>query len=189
MTRPLNFLHLTTFYPPYSFGGDAMYIYRLSHALAEAGHHVDVIHCVDSYHLLHPKEPEVQFTGHPNVVTHGLRSGYGWLSPLLTQQTGRSFLKGKAIRDILKSRQYDVIHYHNISLLGPEILTLESKEGRNVKMYTTHEHWLICPTHVLWKFNSGPCDKPDCLRCTLQAKRPPQIWRYTRMLANASPAD
>jgi hypothetical protein len=29
MSRPLNFLHLTTFYPPYSFGGDAMYIYRL----------------------------------------------------------------------------------------------------------------------------------------------------------------
>ena len=186
MTRPLNFLHLTTFYPPYSFGGDAMYIYRLSHALAEAGHHVDVIHCIDSYHLLHPKEPEVQFAGHSNVVTHGLRSGYGWLSPLLAQQTGRSFLKGKTIQDVLKSRQYDVIHYHNISLLGPEILTLESKKGRSVKIYTTHEHWLICPTHVLWKFNSGPCDKPDCLRCTLKAKRPPQMWRYTRMLANAS---
>ena len=45
-TRPMNFLHLTTFYPPYSFGGDAMYIYRLSHALADAGHRVDVIHCL-----------------------------------------------------------------------------------------------------------------------------------------------
>ena len=36
MSRPLNFLHLTTFYPPYSFGGDAMYLYRLSHALGGA---------------------------------------------------------------------------------------------------------------------------------------------------------
>jgi glycosyltransferase involved in cell wall biosynthesis len=186
MTRPLNFLHLTTFYPPYSFGGDAMYIYRLSHALAEAGHHVDVIHCIDSYHLLHPEEPEVKFVDHPNVMTYGLRSGYGWLSPLLTQQTGRAYLKRKAIRDVIKNKQYDVVHYHNISLLGPEILTLESNKSRNVKMYTTHEHWLICPTHVLWKFNSGPCDKPDCFRCTLKAKRLPQIWRYTRMLANAS---
>ncbi len=57
MSRPLNFLHLTTFYPPYSFGGDAMYIYRLSHALGDVGHSVDVIHCVDSYHLLHSDEP------------------------------------------------------------------------------------------------------------------------------------
>jgi hypothetical protein len=49
VSRPLNFLHLTTFYPPYSFGGDAVQLYRLAHALAEEGHHVDVVHCVDSY--------------------------------------------------------------------------------------------------------------------------------------------
>jgi len=186
MTRPLNFLHLTTFYPPYSFGGDAMYIYRLSHALADAGHHVDVIHCIDSYHLLHPEEPEVNFADHPNVITHGLRSRYGWLSPLLTQQTGRACLKKKTIHEMLESKRYDVIHYHNISLLGPEILTFGLNGGRSVKMYTTHEHWLICPTHVLWRFNSSPCEKPDCFRCMLKAKRPPQIWRYTRLLPNAS---
>jgi len=186
MTRTLNFLHLTTFYPPYSFGGDAMYIYRLCHALADAGHHVDVIHCIDSYHLLHPAEPEVKFADHPNVATHGLRSGYGWLSPLLTHQTGQPYLKQKYIRNVLDSKQYDVIHYHNISLLGPGILSLESDHSHIVKIYTTHEHWLICPTHVLWKFNSFPCDKPKCLKCTVMAKRPPQIWRYTNLLAKAS---
>jgi glycosyltransferase involved in cell wall biosynthesis len=53
-------------------------------------------------------------------------------------------------------------------------------------MYTTHEHWLICPTHVLWKFGRQACDKPDCLRCTLMAKRPPQIWRYTGLLEKTS---
>ena len=186
MSRPLNFLHLTTFYPPYSFGGDAMYLYRLSHALGDAGHHVDVIHCIDSYHLLHPAEPEITFTNHPNVTTHGLRSGYGWLSPLLTHQTGRPYLKRGRIREVLNSKQYDVVHYHNISLLGPEILTVEPDQGRVVKLYTTHEHWLICPTHVLWKFNSRPCEKPECLKCTIMAKRPPQIWRYTGLLAQAS---
>ncbi len=186
MNRPLNFLHLTTFYPPYSFGGDAMYLYRLCHALGDAGHQVDVVHCVDSYHLLHPAEPEIQFTPHPNVKVHGLRSGYKWLSPLLTQQTGRPWLKEKRIRDLLDSKPYDVIHFHNISLLGPRVLTMEPAQGRAVKLYTTHEHWLICPTHVLWKFNRQPCDKPECLRCTLAAKRPPQLWRYTGMLERAS---
>ncbi|MCG3160248.1 MAG: D-inositol-3-phosphate glycosyltransferase [Acidobacteria bacterium] len=186
MNRPLNFLHLTTFYPPYSFGGDAMYLYRLCHALGDAGHQVDVVHCVDSYHLLHPAEPEIQFTPHPNVKVHGLRSGYKWLSPLLTQQTGRPWLKEKRIRDLLDSKPYDVIHFHNISLLGPQVLTMEPAQGQAVKLYTTHEHWLICPTHVLWKFNRQPCDKPECLRCTLAAKRPPQLWRYTGMLERAS---
>ena len=182
MSRPLNFLHLTTFYPPYSFGGDAIQLYRLSHALADQGHHVDVIHCVDSYHLLHPGEPPVEFAEHPNVVRHELRSGYGRLSPLLTQQTGRTLLKRRPIREVLRARPYDVIHFHNVSLLGPEVLSLEAEGSRAVKLYTTHEHWLICPLHVLWKFNQAPCEAPDCLRCTIQAKRPPQIWRYTGYL-------
>ena len=186
MTQPLNFLHLTTFYPPYSFGGDAMYIYRLAHALGDAGHHVDIIHCVDSYHLLHPEDPEIAFPDHPNVSVHSLRSGAGWLSPLLTQQTGRPYLKRDQIQIVFESKPFDVIHYHNISLLGPTILTLEPPQGQFVKLYMTHEHWLICPTHVLWKFNSRPCEKPECLRCTIMAKRPPQLWRYTDLLDKSS---
>ena len=182
MSRPLNFLHLTTFYPPYSFGGDAVQLYRLAHALAEEGHHVDVVHCVDSYHLLHPGPPPVAYDEHPNVVRHELRSGVKSLSPLLTQQTGRTWLKRKTIDEVLRQRPYDVIHFHNISLLGPEILAIRPAQGTPVKIYTTHEHWLICPTHVLWKFNRAPCEKPECLRCTVQAKRPPQLWRYTGLL-------
>lgn len=182
MSRPLNFLYLTTFYPPYSFGGDAIQVYRLSHALAENGHHVDVVHCVDSYHLLHPAEPPVRFAEHPNVVRHELRSGYKGLSPLLTQQSGQPWLKRHAIDEVIRLRAYDVIHFHNISLLGPGVLSAAPADGQAVKIYTTHEHWLICPTHVLWKFNSAPCEKPDCLRCTIQAGRPPQLWRYTGLL-------
>src|ERR1017187_2586824 len=186
MSRPLNFLHLTTFYPPYSFGGDAIQLYRLANALADSGHHVDVIHCEDAYHLLHRGDPSVKFAEHPGVIRHGLRSDYGNLSPLLTQQTGQPLLKNKKIREVLESRPYDVIHFHNISLLGPGILSLAPSSGQAVKVYTTHEHWLICPTHVLWKFNKAPCDKPECLPCTIMAKRPPQLWRYTGLLERSS---
>ena len=186
MKRPLNFLHLTTFYPPYSFGGDAMYIYRLSHMLGDEGHRIDVIHCEDAYHLLHPAEPEIAFADHPNVTRYGLRSNYGWMSPLLTQQTGKLLLKQGPIQNIIQSKPYDVIHYHNISLLGPEVLTLEPQQRHFVKMYTTHEHWLVCPTHVLWKYNQRACEAPACLRCTLAAKRPPQLWRYGGLLEETS---
>jgi glycosyltransferase involved in cell wall biosynthesis len=181
-SRPLNFLHLTTFYPPHSFGGDAMYIYRLAHALGDAGHHVDVVHCVDAYHLLHPDPPPQAFPEHPNVQRHELRSGWGRLSPLATQQTGRPWFKGRRIRELLASRAYDVIQFHNTSLIGPHAMTLESPGARSVKLYMTHEHWLVCPMHVLWKFNERACEKPECLRCTLRGRRPPQLWRYTGML-------
>jgi glycosyltransferase involved in cell wall biosynthesis len=186
MSRPLNFLHLTTFYPPYSFGGDAMYIYRLAHALGDEGHRVDVVHCADAYQLLHPAEPEIKFAGHPNVTVHGLKSRYKWLSPLITHQTGHVGLKHGKIVEVLNSKPYDVVHFHNMSLIGPRALVLKPKGDRAVKLYTTHEHWLICPTHVLWKFNSRPCESPQCLRCVLLTKRPPQLWRYTRLLEKVS---
>jgi glycosyltransferase involved in cell wall biosynthesis len=57
---------------------------------------------------------------------------------------------------------------------------------RAVKLYTTHEHWLVCPMHVLWKFDRAPCEKPECLRCVVHGRRPPQIWRATGLLRRAS---
>ena len=163
-----------------------MYIYRLAHMLGDAGHNVDVVHCIDAYQLQHLGEPDVEFAEHPRVTRHGLRSRFGWLSPLLTQQTGHAFFKLNQIKQLLRQKSYDVIHYHNISLLGPEILTIDSQSEHAVKLYTTHEHWLVCPMHVLWKFNERVCEKPECLRCVVRGKRPPQLWRYTGMISKAS---
>jgi glycosyltransferase involved in cell wall biosynthesis len=182
VARPLRFCHLSIFYPPYSFGGDAMYLYRLVNALAERGHEVDVIHCADSYHVLEPREPTANFPNHPNVTVHTLRSGWGRLSPLLSQQTGGTWLKTRRILEIFLGKTFDVIHYHNISLFGPKVLELAPDYPDFIKLYTTHEHWLVCPMHVLWKNNERLCEKPDCLRCTLAFRRPPQWWRYTGLL-------
>lgn len=182
MVRPLRFCHISIFYPPYSFGGDAMYLHRLANALGRRGHEVDVIHCADSYHVLQPAKPTQQFPSHPNVTVHTLRSRWGFLSPLLSQQTGGTWLKTDRIREVLLSKKFDVIHYHNISLLGPKVLQLEPDYHDFIKLYTAHEHWLICPMHVLWKNNERLCEKPECLRCTLKFRRPPQWWRYTGLL-------
>jgi glycosyltransferase involved in cell wall biosynthesis len=182
VSRPINFLHITTFYPPYSFGGDAIFVDRLACALADAGHQVDVVHCIDSYRLLHAAEPEGERRERPNLRVHGLSSGYGLLSPLLSHQAGRPYFKRSRIQQILNASRPDVIHYHNISLLGPGVLALRRDDAEAIKLYTMHEHWLICPTHVLWKFGRRPCEKPECIRCTIAAGRPPQIWRYTGLL-------
>jgi glycosyltransferase involved in cell wall biosynthesis len=65
-------------------------------------------------------------------------------------------------------------------------MTIRPTQGNPIKLYTTHEHWLVCPMHVLWKFNRQACDKPECLRCTFLGKRPPQLWRYNGMLVRTS---
>jgi glycosyltransferase involved in cell wall biosynthesis len=172
---------ITTFYPPYSFGGDGLFVHRLSNELAIRGHSVDVIHCVDSYRLLTLKKQKVTYDNHPNVIVHGLKSPFGFFSPLATQQTGLSLFKTARIREIL-GKGFDVIHYHNISLVGgPKIL----EYGKGIKLYTMHEYWLICPTHVLFQFNRKSCFHPKCFLCTLTYKRPLQLWRYFGVLKDA----
>jgi len=188
MARPLRFCFLSIFYPPYSFGGDAIFVWRLANALAGRGHEVDVIHCVDSYKVLAKSEPTQAFQDHPGVTVHSLRSRLGLLSPLLAQQVGITWPKTDAILEVFYSKKFDVIHYHNTSLFGPKVLQLEPDYHDFVKLYTSHEHWLVCPMHVLWKNNERVCEKPDCFRCTLKFKRPPQWWRYTNLLEKCTAA-
>lgn len=181
MNRSLRFCMITTFYPPYNFGGDGIFVHRLSNELACRGHRVDVIHCVDSYRLLARKGPTKTYDGHPNVTVHGLKSRFGFLSPLATQQTGYPFFKSARIQQIL-DKEFDVIHYHNVSLVGgPKIL----EYGQGVKLYTMHEYWLVCPAHILFKFNRQVCARPYCLSCVLSYKRPPQWWRYSNLLKSS----
>jgi len=182
----IRFCQLTTFYPPQSFGGDAMFVYRLANSLAARGHEVDVIHCADSYKLLARGPLPAPLPHHPGVTVHTLHSRLGALSPLLTQQTGRPWLKTGKIRRVLESRKFDVLHYHNVSLLGPKALEIYPGHDHYVRLYTAHEHWLICPMHVLWKDGRRTCDTPRCLRCTLRSRRPPQWWRYTKLLQESS---
>lgn len=173
---------VTTFYPPYNFGGDGIFVYRLSNALAQRGHGVDVVHCVDAYKALDSGKPCGQYPNHPNVTVHSLKSRAGILSPLLTQQLGIPAFKGKKIQQILDSKNFDVINFHNVSLVGgPKIF----QYGKAIKLYTTHEYWLLCPTHALFKFNREACVKPSCFSCCLIYKRPPQLWRYTGLLQKA----
>lgn len=181
MPERLRFCMITTFYPPLSFGGDAEYVWQLSNELARRGHHVTVIHCVDSYEALSGNRSYAPYRNHPNVEVHGLKSGYGFLSPLATQQTGYPLFKSERIREIL-SGGFDVTHFHNISLIGgPKVI----EYGSGIKLYTTHEYWLLCPTHVLMRYNTAPCVEPRCFACQLVHGRPPQLWRYTDLMKNS----
>lgn len=173
---PLRFCMVTTFYPPYHFGGDAIAVRRLARALVRRGHEVTVLHNVDAYRTLTPGAHPVPAPGaetDDGVCVVALGTASPLLSTLVMQQTGTPGPLGPALRDVL-ARGFDVIHYHNVSLAGgPGVL----RYGRAIKLYTAHEHWLVCPTHVLWRHGREPCTGRQCLRCVLRHRRPPQLWR------------
>lgn len=173
----MKFCMVSTFYPPYSFGGDGMHIYRLSNELARRGHSVDVFYCEDSFVMMNGVHPTAEFPNHDRVRLRPLKSRVGMLSPLITQQTGLPIFKSE-LKKALEEDKYDVIHYNNMSLIGIKALSY----GSAVKLYTAHEHWLVCPMHVLWKYNREVCTEKSCFRCQVRGKRPPQIWRKTGLM-------
>ena len=158
-----------------------MYVERLSGELARRGHHVTVVYPPDAHRALNGEAGENR--ENPLVHVHRLRGHGGVLAPTVTYLTGRPGLRGPELRRLLEDSEFDVIHFHNVSLVGgPGILGY----GSGVKLYTTHEHWLVCPMHVLWKNNKRPCERPQCLRCTLAFHRPPQLWRYGSLLERSA---
>ena len=178
--RSLRIVMFTTFYPPYSFGGDAVGVQRMARALAARGHDVTVVHDEDSYLILGGK---VQGEGPADGVRRiGLRARRGLLSNLLTQQLGRPVVHAERLREIIAERRPDILWYNNSSLIGgPGLLPI----GEALKVYEAHEHWLVCPTHVLWRYGRELCDERHCLKCQLSYRRPPQLWRHTGMLDRA----
>jgi glycosyltransferase involved in cell wall biosynthesis len=176
----LRFGFITTFYPPYNFGGDGIAVQRLARALVKWGHRVTVVHDVDAYNVLRAQDESAPpSSSDDGVEVIGLRSRLGALAPLLTHQLGRPLVNRRRILELLDQRQFDVINYHNISLIGgPEILAY----GSALKLYMAHDHWLVCPTNVLWRHRRELCSEQQCLRCMLHYRRPPQLYRWTGLL-------
>ena len=181
--RPLRFCILTTFYPPYNFGGDGIYAHRLANGLARLGHDVTVLHSPAAYEMLAGRTPTEGYEDHERVTVRPIPTPFGKLGLLAVQQTGRPCFQGPALRQTLERESFDVIHYNNVSLLGgPHAFRM----GSGLKLCTLIEHWLVCSMHVLWKYDREVCTKPACLRCTLHGRRPPQVWRYTGLMKRAT---
>ncbi len=184
----MKFLMVTTFYPPHNFGGDGVFVYRLSNLLARNGHEVHVVHNVDAFNLLSGMKPKPALAtiGGMNdrlVTVHSLSNGrLASLDTLAMHQLGMPLFKAAYLHDLLNDPTFDVIHFHNVSLMGaPQIFT----QGSAIKLATLHEEWLVCPMHILWRNDSEPCQNRTCITCSLRGGRPPQWWRYTGVMDRA----
>ncbi len=182
MSARLRIASITTFYPPYNFGGDGIDVQRTARVLAGMGHEVTVIHDTDTYMSLAGNVPAAA-PADPNLEVIALRSRMPRLSTLLTHQLGRPTFHRARLRALDRERQFDVVLFNNMSLVGgPGLLRFG---GDAVRIYVAHEHWLVCESHVLWRHNREACTGRQCLRCVVAHGRPPQLWRYTGLLTRA----
>jgi glycosyltransferase involved in cell wall biosynthesis len=161
----------STFYPPYHIGGDAVHVEYLAEELARRGHEVHVLYSRDAYRLKRKNEPGKIDNG--KVHVHALESPYGRLTPMKVYAFGNSnFILGN-YRKLISDVKPDVVHHHNISLLGHGIF---KKIGNYRQFYTAHDYWLICQRNDLTR-HGKPCDGNGCKACAISSRRPPQFWR------------
>jgi glycosyltransferase involved in cell wall biosynthesis len=178
--KALKIALINTFYPPYNFGGDGVYVRRLAHALARRGCEVHVLHDTETFRALssHKGAALAPLEEPPGVTVTPLKSPLGVIASVITHQTGRPLAYGGVLKRFF-DQEFDVTHFHNASLAGgPGILSM----GSGVRLYTAHEHWLVCPTHILWRHKRELCDRRECVKCQLIHHRPPQLWRMTGFL-------
>jgi glycosyltransferase involved in cell wall biosynthesis len=179
----LKILFSTSFYPPYHVGGDAVHVKYLAEELAREGHEVHVLHSLDAYQLKRNGFLFLKRESAPdNLFVHRIKSPLKRLDPLMVYVLGHSFYVQKRFSEILRSERPDVVHHHNISLLGYSIL---EKKDRYLSVYTAHDYWLICQTNNLLKKNRKICNSRQCYSCALNSRRLPQLWRGSRGLKRA----
>jgi glycosyltransferase involved in cell wall biosynthesis len=169
----MRFCLLNTFFPPLHFGGDAVFVASLANLLASQGHHVEVVHCADSFQMLRRRVAPSNVPLHPSVVVHTLKSRFDSIAPLAAHCTGRDWFQSEALELIL-GQGFDVTHWHNASLLGAPAAF---RFGTGVRLMTLHEYWLVCAAHSLMRNGTEACTNRTCHSCSISRGRPPQLWR------------
>ncbi len=169
----LKFLMTTTFYPPYHIGGDAVHVKYLAEELAKRGHEVHILHSLDAYAIKRHKSKKKE-QQYENIYIHMLKSPVGKLTPISTYLLGNSSYTYRRYKEILKKISPDIVHHHNVSLLGFSLL---KKMNDYLNIYTAHDYWLICPRNDLLKNGEEPCINKTCFRCNIFSRRIHQLWR------------
>ena len=175
--RTLRFCMVTTFFGAESFGGDAAYVDRLSRALlrARARGRGRALRATRSRWCAATSRRA------PTSRRTGWRCTRSAAPGAPSRRCGPTRPAGPVRRpascaSCCDGGRFDVVHFHNISLIGgPGVI--EMAPASALQVMTLHEHWLVCPTSLLWKFDREPCERRVCTACTIHARRPPQLWR------------
>ena len=109
---------VTSFYPLYHVGGACVHVYHLANELAKWGHSIHVLYSQDAYYIKRKVRPSSNsYPNHKNVHLHNLEKFFERAGPIFSFLTGYPASR--------KSQHlFDLIRYHNISLLGHCIFQL-----------------------------------------------------------------
>ena len=150
---------VTTFYPPYHFGGEAIYLYRLSTRSPERGHRGHRRPLASTRTGCSTAPAGGDFPHRPErhgapADEHGARGS----RPRRRYLTGRPGAQGSRADATSSTPERSTSSTSTTSSLFGGAGVLRDGAGA-CKLYTTHEHWLVCPMYDLWKMNRELCER------------------------------
>jgi len=167
----MKILLTSSFYPPYHVGGADTMVKYFAEQLVKEGHEVHVLFTLDGYRLKRPySEKETDYKG---VNVHALSSPIGKLEPVLNYSVTTQNHTLDGFKKLVEKEGFDVVHHHNISLLGYAVL---KKFAKYRNFYTAHDFWLVCPKYDLYKFGKI-CERKICLACAPLHGKPYPLYR------------
>lgn len=175
----MKFCMVTSFFGEFSFGGDSVYVERLSQALLRRGHEVHVVFFPGAFESVCGDTSLRSYDPPQGIVLHPLNEGCsGILDALWSHQTNRSGRLYKELENLFQLNAFEVIHMHNVSLMGAgDLLRLACGRRGTTSLLTAHDYWWLCPQSLFWKFNRRVCDSAACITCNIRRRVPPQLWR------------
>src|SRR5207249_1479476 len=121
----LKFVMTAAFYPPYHLGGDANHVRYLAEALSAQGHEVHVEYSPAALALKRGR-PDFEDGGDGGVIRHPIPAATGRFQPLGAWIFGAPPSVRRHHHELVDEVRPDVIHYHNLSLLGLELIDVPS---------------------------------------------------------------
>ncbi|GGF92280.1 glycosyltransferase [Cysteiniphilum litorale] len=150
-------------YPPTYNAGSEVYSQTLCHALADAGHQVDVITREENPFAKDFSYRQSFDVNHPNIRLHIIN--------LLLERVRYAYNCDEVnavCQQIINSLRPDIVHIGHLNHLSIGIVTVVKSFNIPV-IYTIHDFWLMCPRGQFIQRNSPTpwqlCDGQDDLKC------------------------
>ena len=170
----MRILFVNDFYTPYLVGGAEIAVKQLALGLKAHGHDILVV----TARIGNTKQEEISegikiyrmgyFPAFPKAIR--LASGTSPGSPSTTVKN--------EFEKIIHSFSPDVIHFHNIWLLGPSLLQIPGCR----KGITLHDYWPFCLRRSMLRVGGDPCPHPGFVACRLCRMRAPATIRSLDLL-------
>lgn len=154
----MRILIVSNFYPPFAVGGAEIVAHRHAQALIARGHEVVVF-------AGRPQREgkvgaEIDFEIVDGVEVHGMM-----LRSLNHDRSFRWEAAGRAFRAVALQTRPDIVHFHNLSGLGAN-LVLEAKRLGLRTICTVHDHWAYCVRNTLQRPEGWVCrNTEECHFC------------------------